>query len=95
MKTQKLTKFLKNLFMKFNKYLSLLFLFVVSMAAAQQVEIKGKVTENSSSLPLPGVNVVIKNTTRGTTTDLMEITSSKQHQMKFWCFHSSVMNQKK
>jgi TonB-linked SusC/RagA family outer membrane protein len=68
-KTQKLTKFLKNLFMKFNKYLSLLFLFVVSMAAAQQVEIKGKVTENSSSLPLPGVNVVIKNTTRGTTTD--------------------------
>ena len=55
--------------MKFSKYLSMLFLFAFSMITAQNIEIKGKVTDGAGNLPLPGVNVVVKNTTRGTTTD--------------------------
>ncbi|WP_203257642.1 SusC/RagA family TonB-linked outer membrane protein [Hyunsoonleella ulvae] len=34
-----------------------------------QTVVKGTVTEQSTSIPLPGVNVVIKGTTTGTTTD--------------------------
>jgi iron complex outermembrane receptor protein len=34
-----------------------------------QTTVKGKVTEQSSAAPLPGVNIVIKGTTTGTTTD--------------------------
>lgn len=43
-------------------------LFVPIISIAQNV-VTGKVTEQSSSLPLPGVNVVIKGTTTGTATD--------------------------
>ncbi|HPF97388.1 MAG TPA: carboxypeptidase-like regulatory domain-containing protein, partial [Mangrovimonas sp.] len=47
-------------------------LFVLLLApfiSFAQKTISGKVTEQSSSLPLPGVNVVIKGTTTGTATD--------------------------
>lgn len=49
------------------KNLLLLMLLLPVMALAQTVT--GVVTEASSSLPLPGVNVIIKNTTTGTATD--------------------------
>jgi TonB-linked SusC/RagA family outer membrane protein len=42
------------------------FAFAVS---AQNVNVTGTVTEASTGLPLPGVNVVIKNTTKGASTD--------------------------
>ena len=48
----------------------LLFVPLISFA---QTTVSGTVTEQASSLPLPGVNVVIKDTTTGTATDLMVI----------------------
>lgn len=42
--------------------------FVPSILLAQS-NVTGKVTEKSSSLPLPGVNVIVKGTTTGTATD--------------------------
>ncbi|OZV67221.1 SusC/RagA family TonB-linked outer membrane protein [Winogradskyella aurantia] len=42
------------------------FAFAVS---AQNVNVTGTVTEASTGLPLPGVNVVVKNTTKGASTD--------------------------
>ncbi len=42
--------------------------FLVSNASAQTV-VSGKVTSSDDGAPLPGVNVLIKNTTRGTSTD--------------------------
>ncbi|MFY0713775.1 TonB-dependent receptor [Seonamhaeicola sp. NFXS20] len=47
----------------------LLFLFFVPISLFAQTTVKGTVTEKSTSIPLPGVNVVIKNTTTGTATD--------------------------
>ncbi|MCB0426660.1 MAG: TonB-dependent receptor [Mangrovimonas sp.] len=44
-------------------------LLLVPFISFAQKTISGKVTEQSSSLPLPGVNVVIKGTTTGTATD--------------------------
>ena len=38
-------------------------------AYAQDVQIKGVVISGEDNLPLPGVNVVVKGTTIGTTTD--------------------------
>ena len=44
--------------------------FSISLVAfAQEREIKGKVTDNDSGEGLPGVNIVVKGTTQGTTTD--------------------------
>jgi len=49
---------------------SLLFvMFFVPLIALGQSTVTGTVTEQSSSLPLPGVNVVIKGTATGTATD--------------------------
>lgn len=48
---------------------SLLLLFFVSIGAFAQQTVKGVVTEASTGMPLPGVNVVVKGTTTGTTTD--------------------------
>ena len=48
--------------------LLLLVLFFPSLLLAQTA-VTGTVTEASSSLPIPGVNVIIKGTTTGTTTD--------------------------
>lgn len=48
------------------------FLFILFFAPALmfgQNTITGKITEQSTAIPLPGVNIVIKNTTTGTATD--------------------------
>jgi len=45
------------------------FVFVLSMAWAQERVISGKVTSVEDGSPLPGVNVVLKGTTNGTVTD--------------------------
>lgn len=42
--------------------------FVGIIASAQNYEVKGKVVD-SNGAPLPGVSIVVKNTTRGTSTD--------------------------
>ncbi|SEL39031.1 TonB-linked outer membrane protein, SusC/RagA family [Aquimarina amphilecti] len=55
--------------MKVNHYkLLILVFFISSIALAQQRSISGTVTD-SNGLPIPGVNVIIKNTNRGTQTD--------------------------
>ena len=51
------------------KFSLLLILFFSICAFAQQVEINGIVTTESDGMPLPGANVLIKGTSRGTTTD--------------------------
>ena len=46
-----------------------LFNFLFTISYAQQVEVTGKVTEATTGEPLPGVSIVKKGTTLGTTTD--------------------------
>ncbi|MGY5848160.1 SusC/RagA family TonB-linked outer membrane protein [Salegentibacter sp. HM20] len=48
--------------------LTLLLLFVIPMAFAQQKPISGTVTD-TQGMPLPGVNVIVQNTNRGVQTD--------------------------
>ena len=43
--------------------------FFVPIALFAQTSIKGTITEQSTSIPLPGVNVIIKGTINGTATD--------------------------
>lgn len=50
------------------KILILLTLLISSQAWTQQIEVSGKVTDDSG-LPLPGGSVLVKGTTTGTTTD--------------------------
>ncbi|WP_282136442.1 SusC/RagA family TonB-linked outer membrane protein [Seonamhaeicola maritimus] len=47
----------------------LLFIFFVPIGIFAQSIVKGTITEKSTAIPLPGVNVVIKGTTTGTATD--------------------------
>lgn len=48
----------------------LLFAFIFSMAInGQNVNVTGTITEASSGQPLPGVNVILKNTSKGASTD--------------------------
>lgn len=54
--------------MKFN-YLLIIFLFLSTFGFAQNFDIGGTVKEKGSGLPIPGVNVQIKNSTKGTATD--------------------------
>ncbi|MGB5418672.1 carboxypeptidase-like regulatory domain-containing protein, partial [Algibacter sp.] len=50
--------------------LTLLLLFICSITAfAQNVSIKGTVVGAEDNMPLPGVNVIVKGTTRGVSTD--------------------------
>jgi TonB-linked SusC/RagA family outer membrane protein len=51
------------------KVLYLCAMFFTLTLSAQTVTVKGTVTEASTGLPLPGVNVIIKNTTQGASTD--------------------------
>ncbi|WP_323789902.1 TonB-dependent receptor [Psychroserpens sp.] len=51
------------------KILSLVFLLFTSLAISQEVDIRGTVTDQVSGDPLPGVNVLVKNTSRGASTD--------------------------
>ena len=53
---------------KFSGILTLLLAFVVQLTFAQEKTISGTITDENS-LPLPGVNVIIKGTTTGTQTD--------------------------
>lgn len=50
--------------------LLLLFLLFAGTAAAQDIRITGKVTSATDGSAVPGVSIVIKGTTRGTTSDL-------------------------
>lgn len=54
--------------MKAKQIFFILFLFAVHVAFAQTKTISGTVTDDTNT-PLPGVSVVVKNTTKGTTTD--------------------------
>lgn len=56
--------------MKLKNYLSLLLLCISSVTFAQTLNIKGTVTDATTKMALPGVSVVIKNTSFGTVTDL-------------------------
>lgn len=52
-----------------SNYLLIYFLLLSAFGFAQSYDIGGTVKESGSGLPLPGVNVQIKNTTKGTTSD--------------------------
>ena len=54
------------------KLLSVLFLLSLTLASvyAQDIQVKGTVVSGSDDFPLPGVNVVVKGTTKGVITDL-------------------------
>ena len=52
-----------------SNYLLFLFLFLSAFGFAQSFEIEGVVKEAGSGLPIPGVNVQIKNAIKGTSTD--------------------------
>ncbi|EIJ37679.1 TonB-linked outer membrane protein, SusC/RagA family [Galbibacter orientalis DSM 19592] len=54
--------------MKKNQKISLL-MFLISASIFAQQSVSGVVTDASTNTPIPGVNVVIKGTTTGTTTD--------------------------
>ncbi len=43
-------------------------MFLTTVIHAQEIQIKGKVTD-TNGMPLPGVNIIIENTSNGTTTD--------------------------
>ena len=51
-------------------YLLILFLFLSSFGYAQGYDVGGVVKEAGSGLPIPGVNVQVKNSTIGTATDI-------------------------
>lgn len=51
------------------KIFSLLFLLLTSFASSQDVTVKGTVADQATGQPIPGVNVVVKNTTNGASTD--------------------------
>ena len=48
---------------------TLLLLFMMPMSFFAQSTLSGTVTEDETGMPIPGVNVLIKGTTTGTTTD--------------------------
>jgi TonB-linked SusC/RagA family outer membrane protein len=52
-----------------SNYLLIIFLFLSTFGFAQSFDIGGTVKENSSGLSIPGVNVQIKNTNKGVSTD--------------------------
>ncbi|MEO5599406.1 MAG: TonB-dependent receptor [Cyclobacteriaceae bacterium] len=49
---------------------SLLFLSASLLVSAQDRQVSGKVTSNETNEGLPGVNIIVKGTSRGTTTDV-------------------------
>ncbi|MDI5899288.1 SusC/RagA family TonB-linked outer membrane protein [Flavobacterium yafengii] len=53
-----------------SNYLLILFLFLSSFGFAQGYDVGGVVKETGSGLPIPGVNVQVKNSTIGTATDM-------------------------
>jgi TonB-linked SusC/RagA family outer membrane protein len=70
---------------KFRGILTLLLAFVVQLTFAQEKTITGKVVDEND-LPVPGVNVFVKNTTSGTQTDFdgnYSITASSDQTLVF------------
>ena len=55
---------------KFSALLTLLILLIFSASFAQEIAITGKVTSMEDGTALPGVNVLLKGTTKGTVTDI-------------------------
>lgn len=55
---------------KLRMFLLLFMVTAVNFAFAQQKTITGKVTENETGDPLPGVTIVIENTSVGTISDV-------------------------
>ena len=53
-----------------SKLLLIAFMLVSSFCFAQNVEVSGQVNEAATGLPIPGVNVAVKNSTLGTITDI-------------------------
>lgn len=53
-----------------SKLFLIAFLLVSTFGFAQNVEVSGKVNEATTGLPIPGVNVAVKNATGGTVTDI-------------------------
>lgn len=53
-----------------SNYLLIIFLFLSAFAHAQGYDVGGVVKEAGSGLPIPSVNIQIKNTTKGTATDM-------------------------
>ncbi|WP_460218626.1 SusC/RagA family TonB-linked outer membrane protein [Psychroserpens sp. MEBiC05023] len=51
------------------KLFTLLFFFFTSLAISQNVTVTGTVTDQATGQPIPGVNVLVKNTTNGASTD--------------------------
>jgi len=51
------------------KILSILLLLFVSLSYGQDVNIKGTVTDQATGQPIPGVNVLVKGTSKGASTD--------------------------
>jgi TonB-linked SusC/RagA family outer membrane protein len=55
---------------KVKSLLILFALFLVNLTFAQSESVKGKLIASAGGLPLPGVNVIVKGTNNGTTTDI-------------------------
>lgn len=51
------------------KILTFLFLLFTSLVFSQNIEVKGTVTDQITGDPLPGVNIIVKGTNKGTSTD--------------------------
>ncbi len=52
-----------------SNYLLIFFLFITTVGFSQGYDVGGVVKEASSGLPIPGVNIQVKNSSSGTTTD--------------------------
>lgn len=53
-----------------SKLFLIAFLLISVLGYSQNIEVKGKVNEAATGLPMPGVNVTVKNSTTGTVTDM-------------------------
>ena len=49
-------------------FLKILALFFVAFASAQSIDVSGNVQDNTG-FPIPGANVIVKNTSKGAVTD--------------------------
>lgn len=56
--------------MKLKIYLVLLGFFLISFINAQTIEVKGKVFDLKTKISMPGVNIIVKKSKKGVTTDL-------------------------
>lgn len=78
---------------KFFLWISLLLFALFSGSAyGQGSTVTGTVTDDSG-VPMPGVNVIVKGTQRGVSTDFDGNLASILRQAKFWCLRMSVLKQ--